>query len=217
MALQKLWNQIQTEMIANRQKAAILGVLFLIGCCVWVPMAVRALSPRLAAAGTHDPASPAASSPQSTAATADAPTASKSEGLWDAITRSLEDEPLYLSANVETLTCDPFHAAEIPIEVPAPVIEVPVEAKPFNPTAEAKQLKLHSTIIGRTRRAAMINGQIYHIGKQVEADGRKYSVSTIESHRVVLSSGDGPIELTLPGPKLIDVLVPPGALDSTRQ
>ena len=78
----------------------------------------------------------------------------------------------------------------------------PVVIKEVAPTG----LELRSTMIGRTRRVAIINGEICQVGRDVPANGSVFRLTSIESDRVVLTSGDKTFELTLTRPKLADAL-----------
>jgi len=209
--MQDLWTRLQRDLTLNWKKTAALGVLFLFGCCFWLPMLTRAAAPRRAAAAVSPPptaplspdATPAATEPNNTGA-------ADKETFWSSLSKSLTNDALFHSAEMSKMTRDPFTLDEF--EFPLPVlfaeelaveIEVkPVAIKEVTPTG----LELRSTMIGRTRRVAIINGQLYQVGREVLANGHSFRLATIESHRVVLTSGDKNFELTLARPKLADVL-----------
>jgi len=52
-------------------------------------------------------------------------------------------------------------------------------------------------MVGRTRRVAIINGQVYQVGEHVLMNGHRFRLTVIESLRVVLTSGDKNYELKL--------------------
>lgn len=205
--MSELWQRFQNEVKANGKKALLLAGLFLFGCCFWVPMLLRAVTPPTVAAAPPAAQSlslPTASNPlnSQTAATID------SDRFWSSLAKSLADDPMYRSAEIESLKRDPFRGTEV-LVTPPPVIVTQETKPPEEPKVEekkAEKLSLNSTIIGRSRRAALINGQLYQLGRRIQTNGRNYLLTTIESHRVVLSSEDETIELTLARPQLKDVL-----------
>ena len=207
--MQDLWTRIQRDLTLNWKKTAALGVLFLFGCCFWVPMLTRAAIPRPAAAGPSvtAPATPnaipAATEPNNVGAT-------DKESFWSSLSKSLANDPLFHPAEMSSTTRDPFtldeselllpvlFAEERPVEIPVK----PIAIKEVAPTG----LELRSTMIGRTRRVAIINGEICQVGRDVPANGSVFRLTSIESDRVVLTSGDKTFELTLTRPKLADAL-----------
>lgn len=204
-----LWKRIQRDLTLNWKKTAALGVLFLFGCCFWLPMMMSAKTPsRAAASVSSTPTVPA--SPGATPSVADSNSSSSTnnkESYWTSLSKSLESDPLFQPAEMSSIARDPFLLDES--ELPLPVlfaedraVEKPVAIKDVAPTG----LELRSTMVGRTRRVAIINGQLCHVGREVLANGHSFRLASIESDRVVLTSGDKNFELTLARPKLADVL-----------
>lgn len=203
-----LWQRFQREVKANKGKAGLLAALFLFGCCFWLPMLTRAATTKRAV-----PANGAATiAPPVVPPGVDLPQNAESgrelnpEKFWSNLAQSLDVDPMFQSAAVPSTLRDPFQP--IDTSEPLPVLFAD-EPKPKVEVAEVKkpqEMKLSSTIIGKSRRAAMINGQLYQLGRRIQAEGREYLLTKIESHRVVLSSGGQSIELTLARPQLKDVL-----------
>jgi len=204
----KLWQQFQREVKANGKKAGLLAGLFLFGCCFWVPMLLSAVSPRHPAVAKPSAVVPSpavtAATPQGAAVPA---TEMNSSEFWKDLSQALAEDPMFQSADVRSLERDPFQLTEIPeplpilfAEEPRPPVVAPKKE------AESEPLLLSSTIISRSRRAALINGQLYQLGRRIQANGRDYQLTQIESNRVVLSAGEQTIELTLVRPQLKDVL-----------
>ena len=198
------WTRFQRDLTLNWKKTAALGVLFLFGCCFWVPMLTRAAVPRRAAAAPASPNSnPAATEPNIVGA-------ADKENFWSSLSKSLANDSLFHPAEMSSTTRDPFSLDES--QFPLPVlfaedraVEVavkPVAIQEVDPTG----LELRSTMIGRTRRVAIINGQLCQVGRDVLANGHSFRLTSIESDRVVLMSGDQYFELTLARPQLADVL-----------
>jgi hypothetical protein len=204
----ELWNRIQREIKANARKSAVLVVLLLVGCCIWVPMITRAVGCRRStvaatAKRTAQPQTPLMPATPVEPAAAD-PDAKPGE-FWEKLATALGDDPMYRTAEVQSLSRNPFQMVEVPQPLPVLFAAEPVPKAPVNSDEDAKGLELRSTIIGRTRRAALINGQLYQLGRKIQTDGGQYQLTRIESNRVVLSSGEQTIELTLTRPQLKDI------------
>lgn len=199
-----LLQRFQQEVKANGKKAGILAGLFLFGCCFWVPMLTKAVTARprpIAPVPTTVP-----DSVTSPSVTAETPPAE----FWAHVARSLDSHPAYQAADVRSLQRDPFQIAEDMEPLPVLFAEAPPapapKVEPVVAAAPQEDLFLQSTIISRQRRAALINGQLYHLGRRIQTNGRQYEVTRIESHRVELTSGESTIELTMSRRQLRDVL-----------
>ena len=201
-----LWQRLQREVKANRQKAGLLAGLLAFGCCFWVPMLARAVTPKKVAAATHATSSvPTAGPVANQIPPATAPTPADQDKFWANLTKSLAEDSMFQSADVQSLARDPFQA-DAPTVVPEVIVEKPRPQSEIKPTNDVATLELSSTIIGRARRAALINGQLYQLGRKIQANGRSYVVTRIESNRVELLAGEETLELTLARTQLNDVL-----------
>jgi hypothetical protein len=202
--MEDLWNRLQREIKANAKKAALLGVLLLVGCCIWVPMALRAVFPTRPAVAKIAPALPT-SVPTPTSGPSAEQNPNPSE-LWKKLTLALAEDSSFRSGDIQSMTRSPFQILDVP--EPLPVLFAAEPVPQFAPKTDADPVKLElgSTIIGRNRRAALINGQLYHVGRSIQAEGEQYLLTQVESNRVVLTSGHKTIELTLTRPQLKDVL-----------
>lgn len=209
--MQDLWTRFQRDLTLNWKKTAALGVLLLFGCCFWMPMLTRAVAPRPAAAAVSPPSTVPASPAASQAATYPNNVGIAGvETFWSSLSKSLVNDSLFHPAEMSSITRDPFTLDES--ESPLPVlfaedrvveiVEKLVAIKEVAPTG----LELRSTMVGRTRRVAIINGQLCQIGRELMTNGHSFRLSSIESDRVVLTSGDMNYELKLARPKLADVL-----------
>jgi hypothetical protein len=239
--MSNLWHRWQREVKADRPKAVLLAALLLLGCCFWIPMLAKALTPKRAAAATSEAV-------ESANASADNPeqkktTAVGSDPFWSSLANSLANDPLFQAVEVNGLERDPFGANDAWEPLPVlfaedaspksedfrPIIEEPtpkVELTPtleMNPKVESKvavvaresrPLQLTSTMISRSRRAAMINGQFISVGREIQTNGQSYLLTQVESHRVLLTTGDETIELKIARSRLKDVLDPRSSDDS---
>ena len=212
------WTRFQRDLVLNWKKTAALGALFLFGCCFWIPMLFRAATPRHAAAAVSSTAMASPNSNPSQAAVA-SNTRESTDRFWSSLSKSLEHDPLFQPAEMSLTMRDPFSLDES--LSPLPVLfaedrEPEIAVEPIvTDQADPAGLELRSTMIGRTRRVAIINGQVCQVGRELLANGHRFRLASIESHRVVLTSGDKNYELKLTRPKLVDVLNRDHAVDLT--
>lgn len=210
--MQDLWTRFQRDLTKNWKKTAALGLLFLFGCCFWIPMALRASTPRHAAssAAMNPIAAPAA-------ANSNEPGSLNTDAFWSSLSKSLASDPLFQPAEISLVSRDPFFPDESLTALPVLFAEEYVEKKTEKPIATKENalagLELRSTMVGRTRRVAIINGELCQVGKELRTNGHSFRLASIESQRVVLTSGDKKFELTLARPKLADVLNRDRAVD----
>lgn len=220
-----LWRKCQSEVKANRAKAVLLAGLFLFGCFFWIPLLGRVLTPRRAAAAiTTSPERPAE---RHEIQISDDP---QSDPFWTSLGHTLENDPLFQPADLSSELRDPFlvKEAQVPTHVlPAeeaiskveevrPVVvdnTPPTNAKAAKVVLDTDRLRLNSTMVSPSRRAAMINGQFVPVGREFRTNGQRYRLTQVESHRVVLSVGEETIELKISRSQLKDVLGPRGSED----
>lgn len=224
------WQRFQRDINANRPKAALMVSLLLLGCCLWIPLVSKAIAPKRADAVTT------AAPPQRDAASAPLPNdlpSANTDQFWSSLEQALEQDPLFQSADVSQLPRDPFglidgEAPQSPQPLVVPeeptvvtTIVPPVEPPNTSPTEmptepkndsqpkidfQPRTLRLTSTIISRSRRAALINGQLVTLGRQLYVDGQSYLLTQVDSNRVVLSWGEESFELKMARPQLKDVI-----------
>lgn len=209
VSLQVLTNQLVTDLKASWQKTALLGVLLLVGCCFWIPQLMRSLSGKsakieVAQAAPAAVAAPARSGSDTT--TVSAEPAAKQAFTWKRGERLLQTDPLVRSAEVAAIQTDPF---QIDVDqFPPPVLfeqDIQPVRGPETPAEPAivdsrlvEKLVLKSTILGRNRKAALINDKVYFVGRKIQVDGQVFLVSAIYPRRVLLKQGDDVFELVMP-------------------
>ena len=211
------FNRSQIEATVNR-KTMVLAVLLLCGCFMWVPILARWMARQHAVAAVIPPSS-SSMTPILSASTSPAiSVATDQDGLWDGLAESLSQDPPKSPGTVETLTRSPARPCEIPTRPAATAtMALSDEFTTADASLKPNQFELGSTTIGHTRRAAMINGRLYYHGNQIQADGRNYLIGQIESHRVVLSSGDESLELTLARPQQNGTVTHDSGFDADSQ
>ena len=235
--MRDLFTQLPLVLIATGKRPAALGVLFLLGCGCWVPLLLRASAPREVATAqgaalvnrvtglsTRGPSNsiPVQAIPNEIGVGA-------RSSFWKSLSESLESDPLFHPADMSLVTRDPFAiddeqlplpvlfaAADTEEQVARLDVQTALSASPtVRPVSLAKslapELELNSTMVGRTRRVALIHGRLYHQGQDVIANGQRYRLASVESQRVVLTAGDQNFVLTMSRPQLRDALSPDGA------
>jgi hypothetical protein len=195
--------QFLRDLKASAGKTALLAVLFLVGLCFWIPPLLKAFSSDAStASSTVSTNAPKPSVPTVSASTtsnsANAPTFPASRQLI----QLLNEHPFLQPAMAAASRPRPFgidaDALPLPVlfaeeELAPPPVVVP-EVKPIE---RLDGLLLKSTLIGSTRRAAMINNRLYHEGEFVDWKTRRLRLEAVERKAVTLSDGNQSWQLIL--------------------
>ena len=205
MNVSKLSQQLVRDMKASAGKTAALGLLLLVGLYFWVPPLLKAFS-------SETPASPAAPPTVSTSTSATDSSSKKPNSANSPkrphdsaeLVKLLREFPLMQSVQVDELPEKPFGLDEDSIPLPVE-IESDLLAEPPPPPPQPKEkpierlvgLTLKSTLVGPTRRAAMINNRLYHEGQQVPWNDRQLRLESVSRKSVTLSDGLQSWQLTL--------------------
>lgn len=188
MKLDKLVKQLRRDLLANRKKAAILGLMVLVALYFWAPLAWKWIAPSgkkatKAETGSlileDDPAELQVKKPGRSASTF----------KWEKIRELMTNDPRMASAAFNTAWRDPF---AVPIsELPA--AEIATESTSQTETGravatnaagktESEQigLKLASVSIGPRGRSAIISGETYREGETIRIKGNEKDVAAAE-------------------------------------
>ncbi len=209
--MRDLSTRLRLKSTGQGLKAVSFGVLVLLGCCSWVPMLMRASSSRQAApAGDFG-----VSSFSNLASLANASANSilldgDRSPFWKSLAETLATDPLFSPADMSLSTRDPFlrDADSLPVPIqtePHPLVKIEAKSAALDGRT-ATGLELQSTMVGRTRRVALINGRMYHQGQDVSVNGQRYQLAVVESQRVVLINEGQDFVLAMPRSKLRDAL-----------
>jgi hypothetical protein len=200
--LKQLKNQIRREVKASPKKAAVLGLALGVGIYFWAPMVWKLVggskpAPVQAADGAIDPSTlmtRLGTTMDALSAPAPAP-----ERPWRKLVEEIEGDPLMVRGGDLPEVRDPFNgeilakAREIDPEVLAE------EQKEMEVDPSEVGLKLSSTLIGPRRRLAVINGDVYTVGSQIDlGEGVVFVVAEVNDHEVVLVRGDRQFALAIP-------------------
>lgn len=200
--LKQLKNQIRREVKASPQKAAMLGLALCVGIYFWAPMVWKlVIRPKPAEVQTADGAIDTQVLMARLGTSMDAlskPTPTP-ERPWRMLAEAIDNDPLMARGGALPEVRDPFNGkmvVEAPQEDPVVLAEQQKEAE-IDPVAAG--LKLGSTLIGSRRRLALINGDVYTVGSEIDlGDGVVFYVAEVNNNEVVLVRGDREFALVIP-------------------
>lgn len=203
-----LLKRLRREATANPKKAGLLGLLLLVAAYFWAPLLRQWISTLENAPETSTAAAaPAVDVPPTTAANAPTPSLANMPAPappkfhWRHLAQAIETDPQMRSA---APTAEPGAQRDPFVDPRPPVVAQAVpDPEPVRDdlTPGELGLVLSSTIVGESRRTAVINGKIYVPGRELEAsDGMVFVVSRIEPWGIVLERAGKQFELELPRP-----------------
>ncbi len=214
MNLSKFFQQLARDMKASAAKTGVLGVLLLVGLYFWLPPLLSAFSgSSMATAATSATvaSSPAATVPSSspaatgTASSTPNPTTTAKQPHDSAvITKLLHEHPLMQPVSAEEIPEKPFGLDYDSMPLPVEMVEdslaepPPPPSKPKPPPIEKLDgLTLKSTLVGPTRRAAMINNRLFQEGQMVPWKDKQLRLESVTRKSVTLTDGSQSWQLTL--------------------
>lgn len=205
MNLSSIAKQLVRDMKASAAKTAVLGLLLLVGLFFWVPPLLKAFSGGATSASTSPPPSTAAAA----SATASAPTTNPSEPakkMRDSktIVKLLHEQPLWQPVSADEMPQKPFglnlDLLPLPVEIEQDGVDEPLlsAVKPAaKPIEKLDGLVLKSTLVGPTRRVAIINNQLYSEGQNVFWNDKQLRLESVNRKSVTLTDGSQTWQLTL--------------------
>jgi hypothetical protein len=135
---------------------------------------------------------------------------------WQDLELTRRSDPLFQSASPAEVKADAFGVPQPRQPVASAVVQEPTEPDGEEPAAftepseeeqeriaqaesedVARQLTLRSTLIGRTRRAAVINDRVYSEGDFVIIAGHRVRIQSVESRRVKVDVDGQSVELRI--------------------
>jgi hypothetical protein len=205
MNLSSISKQLVRDMKASAAKTAVLGLLLLVGLFFWVPPLLKAFSGGATSASTSPPPSTAAAA----SATASAPATNPSEPakkMRDSktIVKLLHEQPLWQPVSADEMPQKPFglnlDLLPLPVEIEKDGVDEPAPSavKPAaKPIEKLDGLVLKSTLVGPTRRVAIINNQLYREGQKVFWNDKQLRLESVNRKSVTLTDGSQSWQLTL--------------------
>ncbi len=199
----KLAKRLQREVQTHPGKAAVLGVLALVAGYFWTPLVWGWLRPAdTAVAASLGPQAADGQHPQPTpvARSTDATAPPKTDSVpWETVAAWIDADPDTRPADLNTFR-NPFQPTAKEAEKPPPETAQPVEPPPKTP--QSLGVELTGTIVGPTRRVALISGRAYGEGDTIVADAGgtpvEWTLGRVTPRGIILRSQDERYELTLP-------------------
>ena len=196
MSLQKLQKKALRELKASPQKAAMLALLALVAAWFWAPLMFKSHSNATPAAPAVA-AVPAAAATPNPARPANPAAPTKAQMSWHEVATTIDRDPNMAPATLTGLAQErnPF----------APLVNLASsdrasaakedakkqlgdDAEAEKPAAEPGDLGLvlSTTLVGRSRRAALISGRTYELGSKIRVEGEAFRLVEVEPSRIVL-------------------------------
>ena len=213
-----LISRLRREITSSPKKAVILGLLLVVAVVYWSPLVWGWIKPEsdkkkkktsVAASANELPAGKPVS-----LGTANAPTNTKSKHAWKDVAQWIEGDPRMITASEAPGRKHPFDSVQLPSAILETKTQKGITAAasissvPSDPSSLG--LKLSSTIIGRQKKAALINGKSYLLGATIrlEHDGRsfEFQLTEINDDSIVLQRDNKPYTVRLPKPESTDRL-----------
>ncbi|GDY07509.1 MAG: hypothetical protein DWI21_14005 [Planctomycetota bacterium] len=176
MDLSSISKQLVRDMKASASKTAVLALLLLVGLFFWVPPLLKAFS--------------------SGATSAMPPTCIDTKALL----KPLHEQPLLQPASAEEMPQKPVGLNEdllpLPVLIADDVLADPPAPKPIE---KLDGLVLKSTLVGPSRRVAIINNQLFREGQSISWNDRQLLLESVNRKSVTLTDGSQSWQLTLKG------------------
>jgi hypothetical protein len=193
MNLTRIQKQLAKDIRKSPAKAAALAALTLVALYAWAPLLFRAGS-----ASETIKASGAASQPVAAEQAAPPAATAPTTGLpvhWATLASWMDTDPRMRPATLHVSTLRPFSrdavVSDEPDEQPAAVSESVASLDP-----QSLGLKVSSTMLGKQRRVAVINGRPYPEGRQLQVSNElAFTVVEVGLRHVVLESAGQRFEL----------------------
>lgn len=199
--------QLVRDMKASAAKTAVLGLLLLVGLFFWVPPLLKAFSSGSTAAPTKPvDATMASSGSVATASTPSPNTPESAKKSRDSKTllKLFHEQPLLQPATADDMPQKPFGLNDDLLPLPVLIAEdastePPSSSSKAGPKLIAKLdgLDLKSTLVGPSRRVAIINNQLFQEGQTVSWNDRQLLLEAVNRKSVTLTDGSQRWHLTL--------------------
>jgi hypothetical protein len=204
MNLSSLSKQLIRDMKASAAKTAVLALLLLVGLFFWVPPLLKAFS-----SGTTPTSATtvAATSGSTTAPATASPNSSepiKKSRDSKTLLKLLHEQPLLQPASADEMPQRPFGLNEDLLPLPVLIADDSLAEPPQSaPKSDPKTIEkldglvLKSTLVGPTRRVAIINNHLFREGQTVPWNDKQLLLESVSRKSVTLTDGTQSWQLTL--------------------
>ncbi len=198
MSLQKLQKKALRELKASPQKAAMLALLGVVAAWFWAPLVFKSNAHATPAAPLPVAAAPAAGAPATLAPSTVSAAQGKEQMAWTEVASAIDHDARMSPATLTGLAEErnpfvpPVNLAANDRDLAA---KEDAKKKSEEDAAEAEQhaagpddlgLVLSSTLVGNSRRAALISGRTYELGSKIRVEGEAFRLVEVEPNRIVL-------------------------------
>ncbi|WP_339730391.1 hypothetical protein [uncultured Gimesia sp.] len=200
--------QLLHDLRVSWQKTLLLGLLFFVGLYFWVPPLYRAIrgtsSPAIVPAKNNPAVIPQRPPVETEMSFTQSETQDAPQHSWEQFDSLMQTDPLVQSVQMGAVQKNPFQVNRDQFSPPILFAEEPVqpktnlaEKKPKEVPALPDNLVLKTTIIGKYRRAAIINNKMYYEGKAFEHEDVTYTLEQVAARNVILKQGEQKFELKI--------------------
>lgn len=208
MNLSPIFKQLVRDMKASAGKTAVLALLLLVGLFFWVPPLLKAFSSGATAAmpATSVDTKAAASGSTATVSTASPNSSESPKKSRDnkTLLKLLHEQPLLQPASAEEMPQKPFGFNEDLLPLPVLIADdaladppAPAPKSAPKPIEKLDGLVLKSTLVGPSRRVAIINNQLFREGQSISWNDRQLLLESVSRKSVTLTDGSQSWQLTL--------------------
>lgn len=201
--------QLLHDLKVSWQKTLLLSLLFLVGLYFWIPPLYRAVrgtsgsaivpeKVKTVAVPTRPPVKTEMSFAQSNEPGEEATPS------WQQFDSLMQSDPLVQSVQMGAVQKNPFAVNRDQFSPPILFAEEPVESKTDVKQQVKKEifvlpkdLVLKTTIIGKNRRAAIINNKMHYEGKTFKHKNVTYVLEQVAARNVTLRQGEHKFELKI--------------------
>ncbi|MCA9006634.1 MAG: hypothetical protein KDA70_15280 [Planctomycetaceae bacterium] len=200
--------QLVHDLKVSWQKTLVLSLLLVVGMYFWIPPLYRAIrgssSTAVAPAKASAKEIPQRPPVKTEMSFATSEAADEPRHSWEKFDSLMQTDPLVQSVQMGAMQKNPFEVNRDQFSPPILFAEEPGEPvekselkEPTPAPVLPEDLVLKTTIIGKTRKAAIINNKLYYEGKSFEHNESTYVLEQVAARNVILSQGSHKFELKI--------------------
>ncbi len=200
--------QLLHDLRASWHKTLLLGLLLLVGFYFWIPplyRAVRGTSPAaVVPEKTQSIATPTRPPVKTEMVFAQNEPVDETNRSWEQFDSLMQSDPLVQSVQMGAVQKNPFTVNRD--QFSPPILFAGEPERPESDLKKAPEKKvlelpagivLKTTIIGKFRKAAIINEKMYYEGKTFEHENVTYTLEHVAARNVILKQGEQKFELKI--------------------
>ncbi|WP_298869119.1 hypothetical protein [uncultured Gimesia sp.] len=200
--------QLLHDLKVSWQKTLLLGLLFLVGFYFWIPPLYRVLrgtaAPAIMPAEVNTRAIPQRPPVKTEMSFAQSDSTDEPRNSWKQFDSLMQSDPLVQSVQMGAVQKNPFKVNRDQFSPPILFAEESETSSKDSQQNHEKvvpvlptDLVLKTTIIGKYRKAAIINNKMYYEGKTLEHENVTYILERVATRNVILRQGEHKFELKI--------------------